>query len=170
MKAILAAVAAALLLASASFAATPLVPAVPGVKAAPAGTEPVDIKADATEYRGKDNLVIFIGNVVAVQGTVTINADRLEVELEKETREIKEIRALGNVSVRREDMLATGAKAVFSIRDDSITLTGAPKIWRGPDAVEGDTVIMFIKDERIEVKGQARVVLNPPAKKKDAPK
>lgn len=170
MRATLLILVTALHLAASALAAPPALPALPAAKGASAGSEPVDIKADATEYRGKENLVIFIGNVVAVQGSVTINADRLEVELEQETREIKEIRAIGTVSVRREEMLATGARAVFALKEDSITLTGSPKIWRGPDAVEGETVVMFIKDERIEVKGQARVVLNPPAKKKDVEK
>lgn len=140
------------------------------VKSVSARNEPVDIKADATEYRGKDNLVIFLGNVVAVQGSVTINSDRLEVSLHPETKEISQIRALGSVSVRREDMLATGQSAVYELKDDTITLTGSPKIWRGPDAVEGERVVMHLNDERLEVKGQARVVLNPPARKKDAEK
>lgn len=129
--------------------------------------EPIDVKSEATEFRGKENLVIFTGSVVARRGNMTITSDRLEVYLKDAKNEIREIRASGNVNVRREDVLATGTLAVYLLSDDTVTLTGSPKIWRGSDAVEGEMVIMHLKEERMEIKGQARVILNPPSKKRE---
>lgn len=136
--------------------------------ASAAGTkEPIDIKADSTEFRGKENLVIFAGSVTAVRGNMTITSDRLEVVLNQETREVTETRALGNVSIRREDVLATGGRAVYQLSTDTVTLSEAPRIWRGGDAVEGELVILHLGEDRMEVKGQARVILNPQSRKKD---
>lgn len=136
--------------------------------ASAAGTkEPIDIKADSTEFRGKENLVIFAGSVTAVRGNMTITSDRLEVVLNQETREVTETRALGNVSIRREDVLATGGRAVYQLATDTVTLSEAPRIWRGGDAVEGELVILHLGEDRMEVKGQARVILNPQSRKKD---
>lgn len=129
--------------------------------------DPIDIKADSTEFRGKENLVIFAGSVTAVRGNMTITSDRLEVILNQETREVSETRAIGNVSIRRDDVLATGGKAVYQLSTDTVTLSEAPKIWRGGDAVEGELVVLHLGEDRMEVKGQARVILNPQNRKKD---
>lgn len=126
--------------------------------------DPIDVKADSTEFDGGKNLVTFTGNVTARRGPMTINSETLEVKLNPGTREINEITATGKVSVRREDILATGQKAVYDIAADTVTLTGAPKIWRGTDAVEGETVLIHLKDERLIVKGGAHVILNPQKK------
>lgn len=129
--------------------------------------EPIDIKADSTEFRGKENLVLFLGSVTAARGEMTITSDRLEVVLNPQTREVTETRAVGNVSIRRADVLATGGKAVYLLSADTVTLTDGPKIWRGGDAVEGETVILHLGEDRMEVKGQARVILNPQNRKKE---
>lgn len=126
--------------------------------------EPIDVQADSTEFDGGKNLVTFTGNVTAKRGPMTINSQALEVKLNPATREISEITATGKVSVRRGDVLATGKKAVYDVAADTVTLTGEPKIWRGTDAVEGETVLMHIKDERLIVKGGAHVILNPQKK------
>lgn len=149
----------------ATFAAEATLPAIAG-----GANEPIDVKSEATEFRGKENLVVFTGSVVARRGNMTINSDRLEVYLKDSKNEIREIRAIGSVNVRREDVLATGTQAVYLPTEDTVTLTGTPKIWRGSDAVEGETVIMHLKEERMEIKGQARVILNPPPKKREGEK
>lgn len=140
------------------------------MKGAEGSGEPIDITADSTEFRGKENIVVFAGSVNAKRGSMTITSDRLEVILDPKTREMIETRALGNVSIRREDVLATGGKALYVIATDTVTLTEAPKIWRGGDAVEGEVVILYLADDRMEVKGQARVILNPQNRAKDEKK
>lgn len=133
-------------------------------------TEPVDVRADRTEFRSKENLVLFSGQVVAVRANMTINSDEMTVKLNPDTREVTEVTALGNVSVRRDDVLATGKRAVYLVVADTVTLTGEPKIWRGADAVLGDEVVIHLAEERLEVKGGARVILNPASRKKDEAK
>ena len=133
---------------------------------APEAKLPIDVKADATEFKSKENIIIFSGSVVAVRGAMTRNSDRMEVYLLEGTREAKEIRATGNVSIKRDDVLATGKSALYLLKDDLVTLTGNPKIWRGTDMVEGETVIMHPGEERMEVKGRTRVLMNPETPKK----
>ncbi len=124
------------------------------------GREPLEIDADSLEARGDDGLVVFRGNVVARQGDLTLQADRVVVTVDAETREIREVKADGEVRIRRGDVVATGREAAYDAVRGVVVLSGDPKVWRGRDLVAGDRITLYLAENRSEVTG-ARAILHP---------
>lgn len=137
-------------------------PAREGVSAWALGSEPLQVDSRSLEARGAEGLVVFEGDVVARQGDLVLQADRLEVGIDAETRELRSAVARGTVRIRREDLLATSAEATYDAAAGVIVLTGDPKVWRGRDVVAGDRITLFLAEDRSVVEG-ARAVLFPGA-------
>ena len=131
------------------------------------GTDrPVEIDSESMELRNQERTVVFLGSVSARREDMTLQADRVEVKIAEKGENVERIRALGNVRVRKKDLLASGKEGVYSVADDTVVLTGDPKVWRGRDAVAGEKIRIFLADERVEVE-KARAIMYPGEKTSD---
>jgi lipopolysaccharide export system protein LptA len=125
-------------------------------------SKPIEIDSESMELRNQERTVIFIGSVVARRDDLTLQADRVEVKMAEKGQDVETIHAIGNVRVRKGDLLASGRDGLYRVAEDSVLLSGEPKIWRGRDAVTGDTVKVFLTEERVEVE-KARAIMFPNA-------
>ncbi len=134
-----------------------------GAGAAPpwgSGSQPLQVDARTLDARGAENRVIFAGEVVARQGDLTLQADRVEVTLDPGTRELRTVHATGNVRVQKEEVVAVGREATYEAATGVVVLTGEPKVWRDRDVVAGDKVVLYLAENRSVVEG-ARAVIFP---------
>ena len=132
---------------------------VKGVKA------PIDITSDSLVATSEK--IVFIGNVHAVYGEMTVDADKIELtydpESEKEDKKdnIKSMVAKGNVRLVEKQRKAWADKMVYKGKTGMITLTGNPKIKQGDNIIAGDLIKMFVNDERVLIEGSVKAVINP---------
>ena len=124
------------------------------------GSEPLQVKSKSLEAFGESGRVVFEGDVVARQGDVTLQADRVEVHAKADTREIRSVEARGSVHIQRADVVASGDAASYDARSGVAVLTGDPKVWRGKDVLAGEKITLYLGENRIVVEG-ARAVLYP---------
>ena len=144
---------------------------------------PVRISADAAEYFNNEGLVVFTGNVVAVQADSTIAAERMEVSFEKPpademkpaagigapstAQRISSIMAQKKVSFRQVDpetgkeRYATGEKGVYDVEQRVVTLTGNPRLWEGKNVIVGDEMVFHLADKKVVVKGKVNLTVYP---------
>ena len=108
-------------------------------------------------------MVVFEGEVIARQGELTLQADRVEVRADQKTRELRSVRARGNVRLRKAEVVATGEQADYDAVSGVAVLTGSPKVWRDRDVVAGDKITLYLAEDRSVVEG-AKAVIFPPAK------
>lgn len=128
----------------------------------------IHIKSDFMEAMDQKGTVVFTGHVAAVRGDLTIDSDRLEVFYSKnndkgktaqndksanEKKAIDKIVATGHVRITKAGRVATAEKAVYDKKAEKITLTGSAQVWEGPSRVKGDTIILFINENRSIVQG-----------------
>ena len=152
-----------------------------GGGAAPAGAEsepPINITSDQMEYLSEENVVIFIGNALAVREDMTISADKMEVTLADENSDGKDegsvrlIVATGSVNVRQvvpptgedkapKERFATGERGEYDGVARTVTLTGSPRLWEGKNIVTGEKMIFHIDDQRFVVKGKVGLSIFP---------
>lgn len=125
-----------------------------------AGSQPLQVDAKTLDARGAENRVVFAGDVVARQGDLTLQAERVEVTLDPATRELRTVTATGNVRVQKGDVVAAGREATYDAATGVVVLTGEPKVWRDRDVVAGDKVVLFLAENRSLVEG-ARAVIYP---------
>ncbi len=119
--------------------------------------KPITVTSDKMEADTKENLVVFRGNVVAVE-TFTLCSDELFVRYD-ENKQISEILAKGGVRVFQDGKSASSAEAIFRNADRTIVLTGSPQVKQCNDTVRGDKITIYIdqKNALVESGGGGRV-------------
>ena len=120
-------------------------------------TEPIEITADSLEVKQSENLAIFRGDVDAVLGDMLLRAALLLVHYRKgdgtsEEPGIARIDAEGNVFISSPDETAQGAKAIYSVDDQKIWVSGQVILTQGNNIIEGDQLELDLKS------GESRVL------------
>lgn len=129
------------------------------VEAAPQTKDDVvHIVSDRLEAYEQERQVIFIGNVVAKQGELTILGDRMTIfYLEGEHPEpddeglgtkIDKIMVEGSVRITQKNVIATGERAVYFDEENKVVLTGEPKVQRDKNFIQGDKITLFLDSEK----------------------
>jgi len=108
----------------------------------------------------KQQYALFEENVVVVDPSLHLVADRLTVFF-SDDNQAESIEAVGNVVIEQEDTTAWAQKATYNVTSGMIFLEGSPKVRRGRDVLEGDTITFWRDDNRMICEPQARLVLFP---------
>jgi lipopolysaccharide export system protein LptA len=125
--------------------------------------QPVQIEAAALEVRDKDKVATFSGNVKVVQGDTTMRCKSLVVFYEQQgqqagtagtqtmkaaapgpggSSQISRLEATGGVTVNQKDQTATGEKALFDMKSNTVTLTGGVVVSQGQNVMRGDKLVV----------------------------
>jgi lipopolysaccharide export system protein LptA len=145
--------------------------------------QPVQIEAASLEVRDKDKMAVFIGNVVVTQGDTVMKCKELRVfYAPQESKDgakpnaatsstmkaakpgpggrqgISKLEALGGVIVTTKDQTATGAKGVFEMKTNTITLSGGVVITQGKNILRGERLVVDLTTSHAKVEaGSGRV-------------
>lgn len=128
--------------------------------------EPITVTSSTLEYDYKQNVVVYRGEVVAVQGPVRLQGDTLTITLEGQkdaggtggAQRVRQIVAQGNVRIDHGARWATGGRAVFDQTARTLVLSDAPVLHDGSNEVAGDRVIVYLDEDRSVVEGGRRRV------------
>lgn len=156
-----------MLAAAASLMAGPTAAQAPGGAARPPAakkpeerSQPVTVDADKMERFGKENLVVFTGNVVARQDGSVQYTDRMEVYLDERGDRILRTVSTGNVKVVTKDCrFGTGQRAEYFEPQKLVRLIGNARVWQDDNVVTGDTIDFYMSEDRavVEAGKQGRV-------------
>jgi lipopolysaccharide export system protein LptA len=112
-------------------------------------TQPVTVDADRMERFGKESLVIFTGNVVARQNNSVQHADRMEVYLDEKGDRILRTVSTGSVRIVTRDCKTGTAKRVeYFDLEQRMVLIGGARVWQEDNVVSGDTITIFLSQDR----------------------
>jgi lipopolysaccharide export system protein LptA len=140
---------------------------------------PIIIKSETLEVDDNNKVVTFTGGVNAQKDDFVIDCEKLLVFYRQTPKErgseesgttIDRIVATGNVTITRaKGGMATAGKAVYYQQDDKIVLTEGPMVKQGMDFVEGDRIILLLKENRSVVESSAdnkvKAVIHPRGQK-----
>ena len=128
--------------------------------------EPVQIEASRLEVRDKEKLATFTGNVKVVQGDTTMRCKTLVVFYEQQNKDgqqaqaaaaktmpaakpgpggssqISKLEASGGVTVVQKDQTATGDRALFDMKSNTVTLLGNVLVSQGPNVMRGEKLVV----------------------------
>ena len=119
--------------------------------------QPINIRARSVEANEKTGVSVYTGNVVMTQGSLTIEADRLEVILRDRQTEL--VRATGKpVRMRArtdagENVRARAARAEYHGKARKIDFFGDVELRRGADVFAGAVVHYSLDDETFTAEG-----------------
>ena len=146
--------------------------------------EPTIINSDAMDIDMANDKVTLLGNVDVQDPEMNIKCRKMIIYLgksakkseastgdstrdEQSGKEVVKIECIGDVVITRlqvdspdgkkENQQAFAGKAVYELKEDSITLTEDPVLVSGPNRLRGERIILHTKTERVLVfKGVAR--------------
>ena len=117
-------------------------------------TQPVTVDADKMERFGKESLVVFTGNVVARQNNSVQYADRMEVYLDESGDKILRTVSTGAVRIiTRDCRTGTARRAEYYDLEQRVVLIGNARVWQEDNVVSGDTITIFLSQDRSVVQG-----------------
>jgi len=101
----------------------------------------------------------YLGSVTVEHGDLLLDCDQLDGSY-SEANEIQILIAKSNVHIKKGDNIrATGNKAVFSAKDQTIRLTENPQLEQDGSVLSADLVIIYMDQDRSEAQGNVRVSL-----------
>ena len=117
-------------------------------------TQPVTVDADKMERFGKEALVVFTGNVVARQNNSVQYADRMEVYLDERGDRILRTVSTGSVRIiTRDCRTGTARRAEYHDLEQRVVLIGNARVWQEDNVVSGETITIFLSQDRSLVQG-----------------
>ena len=141
-------------------------------KAADDKNQPVTVDADRMERYGKESLVVFTGNVVARQNNSVQYADRMEVYLDEKGDRILRTISTGTVKIiTRDCRTGTARRAEYHDLEQRVVLIGNARVWQDENVVSGDTITIFLSQDRSVVQAgrqeRVKAVFFPRDEKRD---
>ena len=126
--------------------------------------QPGNIKSLSLDVRDRSKVATFSGNVQLVQGDTTMRCKTLVVHYDGDTsgapavksstpgpagsQQISRMEAIGGVFVTQKDQTATGEKAIYDLKDNTVTLYPAPggtvAVTQGPNVVRGASLVVHL--------------------------
>jgi lipopolysaccharide export system protein LptA len=135
--------------------------------------EPITITSDTLEYEYKDGIIVYRGDVLAIQGEVKVKSNELRITLAKSddpnaskkkgadmsalddasASKLQSVVATGSVRIDQGTKWAVGGKATFDQSNRTLVLTENPVMHDGPNEVAGDRVVVYLDENRSVVEG-----------------
>lgn len=108
----------------------------------------------------KNQFALFEENVLVVDPSLRMRADRLTVRFGADNQ-AESIEAVGRVVIQQEDTIAWAGRAAYDVVSGMIFMEDSPRIKRGRDTLEGDTITFWRDDNKMICEPRARLVLFP---------
>lgn len=106
----------------------------------------LDISSDDQEILDQDNQIRFIGNVNAIRGDTRLRADEAEATIAHNAqtgqRRIERITARGDVFYVTATETARGDRAVYTLSDEVVVLTGSVVLTQGCNVSTGEELVI----------------------------
>jgi lipopolysaccharide export system protein LptA len=127
------------------------------------GDKPLSIRSDELEALESDGRrrLLFTTKVQIDQGDLRVNSDRLEAFYPPGGSQPDKLVASGHVLVSQLKRRMLCDKATFFQTEDRLLCVGNAELQQGDDRVRGREIEIFIKQNRVKVKGGAMVDVTP---------
>jgi lipopolysaccharide transport protein LptA len=126
----------------------------PRVVILPAGMTPITLEANAFEVISATDLIVANGSPAIFWEEAKITADTLQYQQTKQQLEMT-----GNVVISYKDIQAWGQAAQYLTGRNEIILQGDARAVQGGNRLNGNKVVVSLKDQRVAVMGKGKVTI-----------
>ncbi|GAA3939185.1 lipopolysaccharide transport periplasmic protein LptA [Litoribacillus peritrichatus] len=146
-------------------------------------TQPIKLEADQAKMNNKTGVSEYTGNVIIIQGTAELRADK--VFLYSENNEVTRMEAFGSpakyqqiLNPGEEPTHIEGNKLDLKVKENNAIVTGNGKVFRGEDVLESNKITYSLDTGELKASasdpktnpGDSRVkfIINPQIKDKSS--
>lgn len=118
------------------------------------------VTAERLTFDYNKGYALFEENVLVVDPDMQLECDRLTITFNKAGK-VEVIKAEGRVTIMQEDKTAHAAVGTYEVATGKIVLSGKPRVMRGRDTLEGETITFWRDENRMVCQPSARLVIYP---------
>ena len=122
---------------------------------------PVEATADDLLVNTHENSAVFSGNAKVIQGVLDLRANEITVFFEEGDRNIKTVKAIGQVKFSNGQATAEAQNAKFDVASQIITFTGNVILRQTQTVLSGNLLTYNITTSRSKMSGNVKTVFIP---------
>ncbi|WP_316014399.1 lipopolysaccharide transport periplasmic protein LptA [Roseobacter sp. HKCCA0434] len=124
-------------------------------------SQPIEIASDRLGVSQQAQTARFEGNVEVIQGTLTLQADRMTVRYDEASGDVSRLEADGNVLLSSGTEAAEGQQAVYDVDSGILTMQGDVLLTQGQSALSSQSMRIDLNAGTGEFEGRVRTVFVP---------
>ena len=131
----------------------------------------LSISSSKMTLNNQMNTIVFEGDVIIEQDTMTLKADVVDVVFEavserentlidgvERKRSLSTITATGDIKFIHGDRTVYANRVVYFKKDEVMVFTGSPNIREGLDKLKGEKITVYILEDRVVVEGGEAII------------
>lgn len=118
---------------------------------------PIDVSADHSEVQSNSNRLIYLGNVIIKQSSLTIHAARATVNytMANNSPHVDRVDAEGGVQMTKGDQSARGGFAIYDANRKIITMFNGVTVAQGANHASGARLVFDLNSNHLVMDGGA---------------
>ncbi|WPM84589.1 lipopolysaccharide ABC transporter substrate-binding protein LptA [Apirhabdus apintestini] len=122
--------------------------------------KPIHIESDQQSLDMEGNVVTFTGNVIATQGSIKINADKVVVTRPGGEQGKEVIEGYGNPATfyqmqdNGKPVKGHASKMRYELQNDFVTLTGKAYLEQLDSNITGDKITYLVKEQKMQASSE----------------
>ena len=123
-------------------------------------TEPIEFNSDRLTFNQEKNLAELFGGVKITQGKTVLSAEYVKA-IYSETNKLEKVFAERNIELKSNEDIARADKAIYSLTDNSISLTGNAKLVQGANNIMADQILINTETGMTQLLGSVKTIISP---------
>ena len=125
--------------------------------------KPIQFTSDSLIFNQKKNIAELFDKVEIIQGQSILNAEHVKVIYSKTDNKLEKIFAGINVVFKSGNDIAKAENAIYSLLEDTISLSGNAKLFQGSNSILADQILINTKTGLIQMLGNVKTIISPSA-------
>ena len=123
-------------------------------------TEPIEFNSDRLIFNQAGNLAELFGGVKIIQGKTVLSADYVKAVYSK-TNKLEKVFAERNIELKSDQDIARADKAIYSLTENSISLTGNAQLVQGANNIMADQILINTETGLTQLLGSVKTIISP---------
>ena len=125
-------------------------------------TEPIEFTSDRLIFNQEGNLAELFDGVKIIRGKTILSAEYVKATYSKANK-LEKIFAERNVKLKSDQDIARADTAIYSLIENSISLTGNAQLSQGANNIMADQILINTETGLTQLLGSVKTVISPGA-------
>ena len=123
-------------------------------------TEPIEFSSDRLIFNQEGNFAELFDGVKIVRGKTVLSAQYVKA-IYSNTNKLEKVFAERNVELKSDQDIVRADTAIYSLAENSISLTGNAQLFQGTNNIMADQILINTETGLTQLLGSVKTVISP---------
>ena len=123
-------------------------------------TEPIEFNSERLIFNQGENQAELFDEVKIIQGKTVLSAEYVKA-IYSETNKLEKVFAERNIELKSEQDIAKADTAIYSLKENSISLIGNARLIQGANNIMADQILINTETGLTQLLGSVKTVISP---------